>query len=416
MVVLKKYGLAQGIASMFRLERNGVVMLIRSYPKLMLVSATFIVLGMAVADAACSRVSNSSERGVAMTAGEESPNVTQQKWRIAHVLKHDSGVSALALHPDGSEVASGSILNATVYIWDVNTGNQIRVLKGLKGGVQALAYSPDGQFLAVGRGLVPSNTISVHVFRTDTGTLVQQLEPPRIVTRDAPTGVVDVKSLQYSPNGQFLAVGFRAGAIGIYGVKTGSLMHSFSTPGALHGPISYSQNEQFVAVSERVRTEEDVFAHNVIHLLDGTSGRVVKTFSGHADLVTSLAFSPDDKYLVSGSNTGGVRGELDRKKNQGVELRNEDPIRIWDVQRGAIVRELVGHTGTVASLLFSDSGRALISGSHDKTIKMWNVGTGALAWTLTGHDGPVSSIAVSADSHHLLSGGGANLTIWESQP
>jgi len=350
-----------------------------------------------------------------MVADETSARTTQHKWKIVHTLQQDSGVSVVAASPSGKEIASGSILSAAINVWDIRTGTQIRVLKGLKGSVQALAYSPDGQFLAAGRGMVNSSETSVHVFQAGSGTIVQQLEPPRIVNRDAPKGVAAVKSLQYSPDGQFLAVGFEGGAIGMYEAATGKLKQSFPTHAAIDGPLSYDPSGQYLAFPERIKTEAEVFDHHVIHLMNVSTGEIAKTFSGHSDLVTALAFSPEGRYLASGSNIGSVRGRLDKKMNQGVEQRNDDPIRIWDVASGAIVTELAGHTGSVRSLLFYQNGKYLVSGSQDKTIKIWSLENGALVSTLGGHNDLIDSIAITADGRYLVSGGGRDVKIWERQ-
>ena len=342
--------------------------------------------------------------------------ISQQKWLVTHVLPHDSGVSVVAASPNGQEVASGSILNAAVSIWDLRTGKAARVLKGQKGGAQALAYSPDGRFLAVGRSMVSSVETSVQVFQAGSDTIVQRLEPPRIVTSHSPKGIGTVKSLQYSPDGKFLAVGFEGGAIGIYEAATGQLRQSFPTHAAIDGPLAYSSNGKYLAISERIKTETDVFDHHVIQLIDVTTGAIVKTISGHADRVTALAFSPDGTHLASGSNIGSVRGRLDKKSNQGVEQRNEDPIRMWDIATGAIVMELAGHTGSVRSLVFTQGGEYLVSGSQDKTIKIWNVETGALVSTLIGHNDLIDSIAMTTDGRYLVSGGGHDVKIWQQHP
>lgn len=374
---------------------------------------TMAVLVSGFAEAAHSLAPNLHEMALAMAFDGGPAQTTQQKWTVTHVLPHDSGVSVVAASPNGQEVASGSILSEAIKIWDVRKGTLIRVLKGLKGSAQSLEYSPDGRFLAVGRGMVKSSETSVHVFQVGSDSVVQRLEPPGIVTRNAPKGVGAVKSLQFSSDGQFLAVGFEGGAIGMYETATGHLKQSFPTSAAIDGPLAQSPSGKYLAISERIKTEADVFDHHVIQLIDVSTGEIAKTFSGHTDLVTSLAFSPDGEYLASGSNTGVVRGGLDKKRNQGVVQRNEDPIRIWNVESGVIAKELVGHTGAVRSLKFFDGGRFLISGSHDKTIKIWNVGRGVLDATLTGHHDLIDSVTITTQGKYLVSGGGASLTIWE---
>ena len=235
------------------------------------------------------------------------------------------------MSPSGREVAAGSFLDQRVGMWDVERGTLLRQLKEIKGGARALAYSPDGRFFAVGRGVIKPTDSCVFVYRAGTDTIQQRLQPPPMTTRMAPQGVGAVESMQYSPDSQFLAVGFKGGAIGIYEMATGQLKSAMSLSSFLQGPVAYSPNGKYVAFGEWKKDVEDVFEHYVIQLLDTETGEVVKTLLGHSGLVTALVFSPDGRYLASGSNTGVVRGALDNKRNQGVVQRNEDPIRIWNV-------------------------------------------------------------------------------------
>ena len=80
---------------------------------------------------------------------------------------------------------------------------------------------------------------------------------------------------------------------------------------------------------------------------------------GHTNWVTSVAFSPDGKYIVSGSYDGTMR--------------------IWDAQTEKLVLDpFEGHTDQVTSVAFSPDGKYIVSGSHDKTIRMWDAQTGKL--------------------------------------
>lgn len=373
------------------------------------------ILGFGLTETARSLAPNAYAKDLAMAVDGQSQHAKQPKWTIKHLLRHDSGVTAVAMSPSGGEVAAGGILSPVISIWDVGKGTLIRKLTGLKGSAQALAYSPDGRFFAAGRGMIQSTDICAFVFQPGTATILQRLQPPQITTVSAPNGVGMVESLQYSPDSHSLAVGFKGGAIGIYEAATGHPKKAVTLSSSLQGPVAFSSNGKFLAFGQWQKHESELFGHYEIQLLDtNAKGGVVKTFSGHTGAITALAFDPHGKFLASGTNTGTTWGKLDVTTNQMVRNRNEDPIRIWNADTGVLVKELTGHIADVTSLVFIKDGQVLVSSSQDRTIKIWDVENGELLSTVAGHNGLVESIALSQDEKYLVSGGGGSeIKIWE---
>ena len=118
-----------------------------------------------------------------------------------------------------------------------------------------------------------------------------------------------------------------------------------------------------------------------------------QVLQGHSDKVFSVAFSPDGRHVVSGSN--------------------DNTVHIWNVVMGESVAELKGHLGSVYSVVFSPDGSLVASGSRDNTIRIWNVGTSECEAELKGHSGSVNSVVFSPDSMHMASGSRDNtVCIW----
>jgi len=149
-----------------------------------------------------------------------------------------------------------------------------------------------------------------------------------------------------------------------------------------------------VAVSPDERILASGSEDNTIKLWDINTGKILRTFKkgwwqkGHEGPVRTVIFSPDGHFFVSGSD--------------------DNTIKFWELKTGKVRRILVGNGLWVRALAFSPDGRILASESE--TIKLWEVKTGKTLFTLNGKN----TIAFSPDGRILASGGANNaITLWE---
>lgn len=97
------------------------------------------------------------------------------------------------------------------------------------------------------------------------------------------------------------------------------------------------------------------------------TGAVLHTLEGHTQPIRALQF--DDCKLITGSM--------------------DSTLKVWDWRRGKCIRTLTGHTEGVVCLNFDSN--VLASGSVDASVKVWNLRTGH-AFTLRGHRDWVNSV------------------------
>jgi hypothetical protein len=114
----------------------------------------------------------------------------------------------------------------------------------------------------------------------------------------------------------------------------------------------------------------------------------------HYNWISSIDFSPDSKYIVTGTK--------------------DFYARLWDVATGMEIRTLRGHSGYINSVCFSPDGRYLVTGSRDSIAKLWDVATGKEIRTFKGHSGAINSVCFSPDGLYLITGGAdATTKLWE---
>jgi WD40 repeat protein len=129
-----------------------------------------------------------------------------------------------------------------------------------------------------------------------------------------------------------------------------------------------------------------------VRLWDAATGKEIKNFdgpAGHQNLVLSVAFSPDGRMLASGGS--------------------DNTAKLWDTPLSTPVRELV-HADAVNTFALSPDGTKMAAAGRDGTVMVWNAGNGHHLFNLTGHTGPVMGVAFSANGE-LLATGGSDKTV-----
>ncbi|MFM9847685.1 MAG: hypothetical protein ACKVP3_11055 [Hyphomicrobiaceae bacterium] len=131
-------------------------------------------------------------------------------------------------------------------------------------------------------------------------------------------------------------------------------------------------------------------------LWDAATGVLLRTFSGFGASIYCGAFSPDGGQVL----TGG----------QGRALR------LWDATSGKLIRTLINPDpyGIVRAIAFGHDGRHAFSATISPNIRIWDISKGSHVGTLSGHTSGVSSLSLSKDGTRLLSSSDdKTLILWD---
>ncbi len=110
----------------------------------------------------------------------------------------------------------------------------------------------------------------------------------------------------------------------------------------------------------------------------------VKAVFSHQGRVTAVAFSPDGKAVLTGSD--------------------DQTARLWDTLTGRPIGPPLTHQGVVWSVAFSPDGKAVLTGSYDQTARLWDAATGRPIGPPLAHQGVVTRVAFSPDAKAVLTG------------
>jgi WD40 repeat protein len=265
-------------------------------------------------------------------------------------------------------------------------------------GVEAVAFSPDGKWLAsagADRTVVVWNTASRQPERTMEG-LSESAD-----------------SLLFLTDSKSLVTVTLDNVVKIWDASSGAAKQSFPNQGDNLWPDVLSPSGHLLASGTKDR--------KTVRLLDFPSASGSRALKDHATWVIAVSFSGDGKLVATACADFSVRiwdlATMTVKKviqvpNPGnantlgialsqtgrwlVTARDGKVARLWNVESGQLAHTLSAHDEDVRAFAFSFDEKVLLTGSSDKTARLWEIKTGKLLETLSGHEDAVVAVALSA--------------------
>jgi len=277
---------------------------------------------------------------------------------------HTGFVRSIALSPDGRYAITGSN-DTTARLWDVESGLELRVLGGHKKEVEGVAYDPGGRTVAT-----CSTDGTVKLWDVVTGEVLKELREAG-VTPDHYSYYI--RAVAFSSDGSLLA-GAHGPKVIIWNLSTSQPTHVLVHQASVQA-VAFSPNRKYLASGTWA-------GDNRVVIWNLDTGRRLYTLRGHKSGITSLSFSRDSALLASGSEDGTLRlwdlgfgGEVHRKT--------------FRIENSQLAPDVDG--------AFSPDGRWLaVSALED--VQLCSVGSWNNCRTLKSEKGFVSALSFSGDS------------------
>jgi len=280
---------------------------------------------------------------------------------------HTSGVSCVAITPDGKHFISGNW--GPLRLWDIESGKIEKVFEGHTDSVSCVAITPDGKHFISG-----SCDETLRLWDIESGKTIQIFKGHTFW----------VNCVAITPDGKHFISGSWDNTLRLWDIESGKTEKIFG---------AHTFGVRCVAITPDGKHFISGSRDGTLRLWDIESRNTEKVFKGHTDEVACVAITPDGKHFISGS--------LDKT------------LRLWDIGSGKTIQIFEGHTDSVSCVAITPDGKHFISGNWGP-LRLWDIESGKTIQIFEGHTGFVYCVAITPDGMYGISGSSdKNLILWE---
>lgn len=319
--------------------------------------------------------------------------------RMATLADESGVVTTVGFSPDGKRFATAG-KSGIVSIWDAERFVKITDLKEHRSAVNSVAFSSDGKILATASEKPDFRTI---VWNASTWTKVREFD----------TGL-GYGNLIFSPNSDILL----STTEGKYWELNGGRMSSLEGSISLDWQVLSKDGNHLVGINPA----GSIFFWEATPFSKAGRYRLVGQQRGHNDNGRAVAYSPDNRFIASGSEDIVLWDAVTRTKLAHLKYPSvvwsvefspdglflvatygDGAILLWDVSEREVVANFGEHSGPVRAVAYSSDGKRIASASEDHSVAIWNSETGQKEANLIGHKARVLAVAFSPDGQWLAS-------------
>lgn len=315
---------------------------------------------------------------------------------------HRAPVTKVVFHPVFSVFVSASE-DATIKMWDYETGDFERTLKGHTDSVQDITFDSNGKTLAS-----CSADMSVKLWDFNTFECTKTLQG-----HDH-----NVSSVTFLPSGDFIVSSSRDKTIKIWEVATGYCVKTLTGHREWVRQIRVSPDGLILASCSNDQTVR-------IWLMSTKECKL--EMREHEHVVECIAWAPEsatqaiqEAMAAAASTTSAPNSENQSVKKSGsvgpflASGSRDKTIKIWDVSTGLCCVTLIGHDNWVRGLVFHPGGKYLLSAADDKTLRVWDLRHRRCLKTLEAHQHFCTSLDLHRSSPYVVTGSvDQTVKVWE---